>query len=103
MTDLDDAVDELGVARFVPGAAQATLRELDDSLNGVGGRTAMWIEFDSGEEPARLTAATGQQLDAGMPSPSTSVSRSSSRSRRAAPTSRRAWTPSRAGVASPDV
>ena len=66
MTDLDDPVDVLGVSRFVPGTAQATLRELDDSLNGATGRSAMWIEFDGGDEPARLNAATGQQLEAGI-------------------------------------
>lgn len=66
MTDLDDPVDVLGVSRFVPGTAQATLRVLDDSLNGTEGRSAMWIEFDGGEEPARLNAATGQQLEAGI-------------------------------------
>ncbi len=66
MTDLEDVVDELGIARFVPGTAQATIRSLDDSLNGVAGRTAVWIEFDSGDEPARLNAATAQQLEAGI-------------------------------------
>ncbi len=66
MTDLEDAVDVLGVARFVPGTAQATVRPLDDSLNGVEGRTAVWIEFDSCDEPARLNAATAQQLEAGI-------------------------------------
>lgn len=66
MTDLDEPAAALGVARFVPGTAQATIRTLDDSLNGVEGRSAMWIEFDGGEEPARLNAATGQQLEAGI-------------------------------------
>ncbi len=66
MTDLEDAVEVLGVARFVPGTAQATIRELDPSLNDVDGRTAMWIEFDAGDEPARLNAATSQQLEAGI-------------------------------------
>lgn len=66
MTDLDDPADVLGVARFVPGMAQATLRELDGSLNGVEGRSAMWIEFDGGDEPARLNAATAQQLETGI-------------------------------------
>ena len=66
MTDLDDVVDVLGVARFVPGMAQATLRPLDDSLNGVADRSVMWIEFDGSDEPARLNAATAQQLEAGI-------------------------------------
>lgn len=66
MTDLDDPVDVLGVSRFVPGTAQATLRELDSSLNGVEGRSVMWIEFDDSDEPARLNAATAQQLETGI-------------------------------------
>ncbi len=66
MTDLDDPVDALGVSRFVPGTAQATLRQLDSSLNGVDGRSVMWIEFDESEEPLRLNAATAQQLEAGI-------------------------------------
>ncbi len=66
MTDLDDAVDVLGVARFVAGTAQATIRTLDDTLSGASGRTVMWIEFDHDDEPARLDAATSQQLETGI-------------------------------------
>ena len=66
MTDLDEPVDVFGVNRFVPGMAQTTIRELDSSLNDVADRTVVWIEFDRLDEPARLDAASGQQLEAGI-------------------------------------
>lgn len=66
MTALDDAVDVFGMNRFVPGTAQATIRDIDGSLNGIDGRSAVWVDFEDAADPARLTAATGAQLEAAV-------------------------------------
>ncbi|WP_420453321.1 acyl-CoA carboxylase subunit beta [Ilumatobacter sp.] len=59
MTSIDERTDVFGLDRFVPGLAQVEVREFD-------GRRVVWIEFDDADEPARLTAATAQQIHRGV-------------------------------------
>ncbi len=66
MTDLDDAVDAFGLNRFVPGVAQTELRQLVDDARGIPDRSVIWIEFEDGDEPARLDEATSYALEAGI-------------------------------------
>ncbi len=66
MTDLDAAVDTFGLNRFVPGLAQTEIRHLVDDDRGIPDRSVVWVEFDDDDEPARLDAATGFQLERGI-------------------------------------
>ena len=66
MTDLDAAVDALGLNRFVPGLAQTELRHLVDDHRGLPDRSVIWIELEDGDDPARLDEATGFQLESGI-------------------------------------
>lgn len=66
VTDLDDPADLFGLDRFVPGHAQVTLRRIDQMSSNGPERSVIWIEFDDGEEPGRLDAATSAQLERGI-------------------------------------
>ena len=66
MPELDHAVDTFGLNRFVPGLSQTEIRHLVDDERGVPDRSVIWVEFEDGDEPARLDEATGFQLEAGV-------------------------------------
>ena len=66
MTELDAAVDTFGLNRFVPGFAQTEFRHLVDDERGIPDRSVIWVEFEDGDEPARLDEATGFKLETGI-------------------------------------